>query len=69
MAGYLALDGPELPVNIEDPIAKELVEDIVKARAFDVVRGVGEEEVLNIKGIGCGNSMGEVEETVDLESQ
>ncbi len=64
----LALESPEMGVDVEDAVAEELGEDVVEARAFDVVLEVGVEEVLDIGGVGGADAMGEVEEGADSES-
>ena len=58
-----------MAVDAEDAVAKEFMEDIMVARAFDVVREVGEEEVLDVDGVGRANAVREVKEGVDLESR
>lgn len=69
MAGDLALDSPEVAIDIKDSISKEFMEDVMEARAFDVVGEVGGEEVVNVEGIGSADAVGGVEEGVDLESE
>lgn len=69
VAGDLALDGPEVAVDVEDSIAEELMEDVMKARTFDVIGEVGDEEVVDVEGVGSADAMGGVEEGVDLESE
>lgn len=64
----LALESPERGVDVEDAVAEELGEDVVEARAFDVVLEVGVEEVIDVGGVGGADAMGEVEEGADLES-
>lgn len=59
MASNLALQGPETTINVEDPMAKEFIEDVKKARALDVVGEVGDKEVLYVDRICSADSTGE----------
>ncbi len=68
MACNLALESPESVIGVEDAISKEFFEDVVEARAFDVVWEVGVKEVLDVCGVGGADSMGEVKEGTDSES-
>lgn len=57
-----------MTINLEYTLAKEFIEDVVIAGAFDVVMEIGEKEVLYVGGVGSADAMGEVEERVDLKS-
>lgn len=69
MAGDLALDGPDVSVYVEDPMAKKLLEDRVKARAFDIIGEIGAEEMVNISRVSGADAVGESEESVDLDGR
>lgn len=68
VAGDFALSCPEMAVDGEDSIADEFVEDAPIPKAFDVVREVGDEKVLDVERVSRTDTTGEVEEGVDLES-
>ncbi|KAB1200005.1 hypothetical protein CJ030_MR0G008649 [Morella rubra] len=68
MTHNLALESPEMTVDVEDAIAKELREEVAEVRAFDVVREVGMEEVVNVGGIGGEDAMGEAKKVAKFDS-
>ena len=50
-------------------MAKEFLEIVKITTTFDIVREVGDKEVLYIDRVGSADDMGEVEKVVDLESR
>lgn len=69
VAGDLALDSPEVAIDVKDSISKEFMEEVMEAGAFDVVGEVGDEEVVDVEWVSSADAMGGVEEGVDLESE
>lgn len=69
MASNLTLYSPEVTINVKDSMAKEFLEIVKITTTFDIVREVGDKEVLYIDRVGSADDMGEVEKVVDLESR
>jgi hypothetical protein len=63
------LYSPEVTINVKDSMAKEFLEIVKITTTFDIVREVGDKEVLYIDRVGSADDMGEVEKVVDLESR
>lgn len=52
MAGELPLRGPELAIDVEDPEAEEIAEDVGEGFALGEVVEVGLEDVLDVGRVG-----------------
>lgn len=66
-AGDLALEGPEMGVDVEDTLPEEVREDGAEAVAFDVVGEVGAEKTVDDAGVGGADARGEGEGATDLD--
>lgn len=52
MASNLTLYSPEVTINVKDSMAKEFLEIVKITTTFDIVREVGDKEVLYIDRVG-----------------
>ncbi|KAJ0483097.1 hypothetical protein HanRHA438_Chr13g0619171 [Helianthus annuus] len=69
MTCNLSLRGPHVTVGVEYAVAEEFMQDGGVTVAFDVVKEVVAEEVVEVGGVGGADAVGEVEEAVDLEGE
>lgn len=65
MAGELPLRGPELAIDVEDPQAEEIAEDVGEGFALGEVVEVGLEDVLDVGRVGGHNGPRRVEAVND----